>query len=32
VAHIYADLADAGLRMMGRNMRADVCAAADCEL
>ena len=32
VAHIHADLADAALRMMGRNMRADVCAAAECEL
>jgi nicotinamidase-related amidase len=32
VAHIYADLADAALRMMGRNMRADVGAAAECEL
>jgi nicotinamidase-related amidase len=32
VAHIYADLADAGLRMMQRNMRADVCAAAECAL
>jgi nicotinamidase-related amidase len=32
VAHIHADLADAALRMMGRNMRADICAAAECEL
>jgi nicotinamidase-related amidase len=32
VAHIHADLADAALRMMGRNMRADVCAAAEYEL
>jgi nicotinamidase-related amidase len=32
VAHIYADLADAALRMWGSNMRADVGAAAECEL
>jgi nicotinamidase-related amidase len=32
VAHIHDDLADAALQMMGRNMRADVCEAADCTL
>jgi nicotinamidase-related amidase len=32
VAHIHADLADAALRMMERNMRADVAKAADCAL
>lgn len=32
VAAIYADLADAALRMMDRNMRADVAAADDCAL
>jgi nicotinamidase-related amidase len=32
VAQIYADLGDAALRMMERNMRADVGAAADCAL
>lgn len=32
VAHIYEDLADAALRMMERNMRADVGAAAECGL
>jgi nicotinamidase-related amidase len=30
VAHIDADLGEAALRMMARNMRADVVAAADC--
>ncbi|MET7746011.1 isochorismatase family cysteine hydrolase [Streptomyces sp. NPDC005385] len=29
VAHIHADLADAALRMMRRNMKANICAAAD---
>ena len=32
VAHIDAELADAALRMMRRNMRADVQPAADCVL
>ena len=32
VAHIHEDLADAALRMMERNMRADVAAAAACAL
>ena len=32
VAGIHADLADAALRMMERNMRADVTRAEDCEL
>jgi nicotinamidase-related amidase len=32
VAHIHADLADAALQMMERNMRADVCKAAECAL
>jgi nicotinamidase-related amidase len=32
VAHIQPDLADAALQMMGRNMRADVCKAAECTL
>jgi nicotinamidase-related amidase len=32
VAHIHADLADAALQMMRRNMRADVCKAAECTL
>jgi nicotinamidase-related amidase len=32
VAHIHEDLAAAALRMMERNMRADVAAAADCAL
>jgi nicotinamidase-related amidase len=32
VAHIHADLADAALRMMSRNMHADLAAAADCDL
>jgi nicotinamidase-related amidase len=32
VAGIHSDLADAALRMMGRNMRADTAKADDCEL
>lgn len=32
VAGIHPDLADAALRMMERNMRADVTRAEDCEL
>jgi nicotinamidase-related amidase len=32
VAHIFEDLADASLRMMERNMHAEVCAASDCRL
>jgi nicotinamidase-related amidase len=32
VAHIHEDFAQAALRMMERNMRADVGAAADCSL
>jgi nicotinamidase-related amidase len=32
VAHINEDFADAALRMMERNMRADVAAAAECAL
>jgi nicotinamidase-related amidase len=32
VAHIHEELADAALRMMQRNMRADVAAAAECAL
>ena len=32
VAHIFEDLADASLRMMERNMHADVCAAGECRL
>jgi nicotinamidase-related amidase len=32
VAHIHADLAGAALQMMERNMRADVCKAAECDL
>jgi nicotinamidase-related amidase len=32
VAHIHADLADAALRMMERNMSADVAAALECAL
>ena len=32
VAAIHRDLAGAALRMMERNMRADVAAAADCDL
>jgi hypothetical protein len=30
VAHIHADLAEAALRMMEVNMRAEVVPAADC--
>jgi hypothetical protein len=30
VAHIHQDLADAALRMMEMNMRAEVVAADDC--
>jgi nicotinamidase-related amidase len=32
VAHIHEDLAGAALRMMERNMRAELTACADCEL
>jgi hypothetical protein len=32
VVHIHEDLAEAALRMMQRNMRADVAAAAECAL
>jgi nicotinamidase-related amidase len=32
VAHIHKDLADAALRMMEINMRAELCRAADCRL
>ncbi|MEA2330992.1 MAG: hypothetical protein QOH58_1130 [Thermoleophilaceae bacterium] len=32
VAHIYEDLAQAALKMMERNMRAEVASAADCRL
>jgi nicotinamidase-related amidase len=32
VAHIHDDLADAALKMMERNMRADLTACADCRL
>jgi nicotinamidase-related amidase len=32
VAHIFEDLADASLRMMERNMHADVCTAGECRL
>jgi nicotinamidase-related amidase len=32
VAHIHEDLADAALRMMERNMRAELTACADCRL
>jgi nicotinamidase-related amidase len=32
VAHIHEDLADAALRMMERNMRAELTASADCRL
>jgi nicotinamidase-related amidase len=32
VAHIHADLADAALQMMQRNMHADLAAARDCDL
>jgi hypothetical protein len=30
VAHIHQDLAEAALRMMEINMRAEIVAAADC--
>ena len=32
VAHIFSDLADASLKMMERNMHAEVCEAGDCRL
>ena len=32
VAHIHEDLADAALKMMERNMRAELVAAGDCQL
>jgi nicotinamidase-related amidase len=32
VAHIHADLSDAALKMMERNMRAELTACADCRL
>jgi nicotinamidase-related amidase len=32
VAHIFEDLAEASLKMMERNMHAEVGAAADCDL
>src|SRR5215213_8866632 len=32
VAHIHPDLADAALKMMERNMRAQLVSAADCRL
>jgi nicotinamidase-related amidase len=32
VAHIYDDLAEAALKMMERNMRAELVSAADCQL
>ena len=32
VAHIYEDLAQAALKMMERNMSADLVRAADCRL
>ena len=32
VAHIHEDLADAALRMMERNMSAEIVDSADCEL
>jgi nicotinamidase-related amidase len=32
VAHIWEDLAAAALKMMERNMHAEVCAAGDCRL
>ncbi len=32
VAHIHEDLAEAALKMMERNMRAEVVSAADCRL
>ena len=32
VAHIFEDLADASLKMMERNMHAEVCDAGECRL
>jgi nicotinamidase-related amidase len=32
VAHIFEDLADASLRMMERNLHAEVCDAGECRL
>ena len=32
VAHIFEDLAEASLKMMERNMHAEVCEAGDCRL
>jgi nicotinamidase-related amidase len=32
VAHIFEDLAEASLKMMERNMHAEVCDAGDCRL
>jgi nicotinamidase-related amidase len=32
VAHIHEDLADAAMRMMERNMRAELVSASDCRL
>ena len=32
VAHIFEDLAESSLKMMERNMHAELCAAADCRL
>jgi nicotinamidase-related amidase len=32
VAHIHEDLAEAALKMMERNMRAEVVSASDCRL
>jgi hypothetical protein len=32
VAHIHGDLAEAALKMMDRNMRAELTACADCKL
>jgi nicotinamidase-related amidase len=32
VAHIFEDLAEASLRMMERNMHAEVCASGECRL
>jgi hypothetical protein len=32
VAHIHEDLADAALKMMERNMRAELTACAECKL
>jgi len=32
VAHIFEELADASLRMMERNLHAEVCAAGECRL